>query len=381
MSFLAIEWALEHSPVADPYERLILVSMAQNANSDGTSAYKSRNTLAGSALCDKSVVTRRLNTLEERGVICEGDQRAAAHIPEYKRPKVYDLLIPYSYYGAGQLAKVNAERAERGLGPLTPQDRPDLLDAPERKPRADKGTKRGVAGRKGGASSTRVLQAPPPSNGDGMSGYDPGASSTRVLEAPDPGASSTPTLSFNSVPSSSPAPSDQTAPPVQGDTLTTEEKIATPNDHTPAPAAGEPSPEAEPDPVGQIRSAWVAARVQAGFGPHRKRGAVEEFESSAAGLLAQGKPLPWLIELARWMGSTQAAWCGLDGATGAQRLGAPVEPRLPSQRPAPEGMCPRHSWAIKDDCAPCLAAERDKSEPAPVAVDFEAMRARLRRTG
>ncbi|MFJ2868331.1 hypothetical protein [Kitasatospora sp. NPDC087314] len=87
------------------------------------------------ALCDKSTVTRRLKRLEARGIIREGDQRAAFRIPKCLRPKVYDLLIPFSFFSHEQLPKVNEDRADRGLGPLTAEDRPPLAPAP-RKPRA-----------------------------------------------------------------------------------------------------------------------------------------------------------------------------------------------------------------------------------------------------
>ncbi|MFD7001699.1 helix-turn-helix domain-containing protein [Streptomyces mirabilis] len=257
MSFDAITWALEHSPVNCPYERLLLTCLARRANADGTDAYPSRRTLASAGLADKSTVTRKLNALEKRGIIREGDQRAAARIPEHLRPKVYDILIPFSYYSGDQLTRVNRERADRGLGPLTAQDRPEIAPAPERKARADKGLKRApkasdpapkparkasrpTSNQEGGASSTplELIPSEPVSEG--------GASSTRVLEALEGGASSTPKLSFNSVLSLSP-PSPP-APPAEGRATTKTRETAAPEDdpagpEVPAPRAGEDSDE------------------------------------------------------------------------------------------------------------------------------------------
>lgn len=139
MSWLAIDWA-ETTPVADVYERVILMSMATRAKKDGTGVYLSPATIARRNPCDQQTIKDRMKALEARGVIRLGDQRIAAHIPANRRPNVYDLMIPASYYSPSQLADVNAEREERGLGPLDLADRPDLpVPPPSRKARSDKG--------------------------------------------------------------------------------------------------------------------------------------------------------------------------------------------------------------------------------------------------
>lgn len=142
MSWMAHEWA-ESAPVADVQEFAILSVMAQYANKDGTGVFKSPVTIAEIIRCDEKTVKRRIQAMVRRGLLGLGDQRLAAYIPKNKRPVVYDLLIPYSWYSAGQLAKVNADRSARGLGPLRESDRPPIKDAgPSRKRRSDHGVPR-----------------------------------------------------------------------------------------------------------------------------------------------------------------------------------------------------------------------------------------------
>ena len=99
----------------------------------------------------ESTVRRRMQALEARGVIRQGDQTEARKIPANRRPVVYDLQVPLSFFraekrydgGEAELS-VNIWRAGRGRAPLTPQDRPDLASAPERKSR-EKGADVGVS--------------------------------------------------------------------------------------------------------------------------------------------------------------------------------------------------------------------------------------------
>lgn len=142
MSWLAVAWA-ETVPVADAYERCILTVMAHRARPDGTNAWPSVSKLARFAVCDEKTIERRLSALRKRGVIAYGEQKLAAiqKIPKNRRPKVYDLMIPFEWYSAAQLeAEVNPDREERGLGPLTAADRPPLAPPTRaRKARADAG--------------------------------------------------------------------------------------------------------------------------------------------------------------------------------------------------------------------------------------------------
>ncbi|MER7757222.1 helix-turn-helix domain-containing protein [Kitasatospora sp. NPDC097643] len=335
MSFLAVDWALEHSPVNDPYERLLLTVLARKANSDGTDAYPSRNSLAMAALCDKSTVTRRLKRLEARGIIREGDQRAAFRIPKPLRPKVYDILIPFSFFSPEQLAKVNEDRADRGLGPLTAEDRPPLAPAPPRRPRVDKGVKRSAGPDvSGGASSLPGASSTPHPDSTGSQAFDPGASSTGVLEVLSGGASSTPTLSSNSVHSSSGPSAEQPA-------VKKRKKTGTADPRTAPERFGESGePAAEDAQVQRIVAAWIDARKAAGFGPHRRATALRDFTAAATTLVRQGRPVNWLMAVATWMGTEQPSWVGLGEATKAQYAGAPAEPGFRSTwQPTPRSFC------------------------------------------
>ncbi len=177
-------WAIKSAPVIDAEERGVLIALAESAWSDGTDAFPSKKTIARIAVVDPKTVQRRLRALTARGLIAEGNQKAAAYIPSWCRPTVYDLLIPYSWYP--DVEQVNAERRGRGKPPLTRESRPDLAPAPPRRTRADKGKprktrpaqvregdckspcgqrRRGTASPQGGdyKSLTRGLQDPQPS--------------------------------------------------------------------------------------------------------------------------------------------------------------------------------------------------------------------------
>ncbi|MEU6017001.1 HNH endonuclease signature motif containing protein [Streptomyces sp. NPDC047515] len=137
MSF-PILWALKMAAGANTHERLILIALAEAARSDGTGAALSKKEIAAVALVDAKTVQRRLGALAERALIAEGDQGVVAHLPEWSRPKVYDLLIPYSAFP--DIDQVNADRAARGEAPLGPEVRADLAEAPGRQRRKDFGT-------------------------------------------------------------------------------------------------------------------------------------------------------------------------------------------------------------------------------------------------
>ncbi|MFD0351781.1 helix-turn-helix domain-containing protein [Kitasatospora aburaviensis] len=113
MSLDPLLWALKDSPTADTFERLILITFAEKADSDGCNTYPSKATLAKAAMCDEKTVGRKLAQLRQRGLIAEGDQSAARHIPERYRPVVYDLQIPLSWFGH-RIDRVNEERAQKG---------------------------------------------------------------------------------------------------------------------------------------------------------------------------------------------------------------------------------------------------------------------------
>lgn len=141
MSLDPILWALKDAPVADSLERLVLVTLAERcARADGCTSFPSRDTLAATVLADPKTVQRVLKRLEGRGLIARGDQSAARYLRADRRPVVYDLLIPYSWFPNPE--RMNAERQQAGLAPLTPQDRPDIAPPPGRKQRSDAGKPR-----------------------------------------------------------------------------------------------------------------------------------------------------------------------------------------------------------------------------------------------
>lgn len=103
MSIEAVSWALNTADVKDATEVLILIGIANHAAKDGTGSRAGQATLAHYGRCSVRTVRRKLAALEERGVICRGDQRAAAHIPGNVRPVVWDLVMMPGQNGrAGQ---------------------------------------------------------------------------------------------------------------------------------------------------------------------------------------------------------------------------------------------------------------------------------------
>lgn len=185
MSLDPILWALKDAPVADSLERLVLVALAERAaRADGCTAFPSRDTLAATVLADPKTVQRVLKRLEGRGLIGKGDQSAARYLRADRRPVVYDLLIPYSWFPNPD--RMNAERAQAGLPPLTPADRPDIAPPPERARRSDAGkprSKRSTA--RGDSESPRDGGTDSPARGDCES-------RTGGLEAPRTSPSDTP---------------------------------------------------------------------------------------------------------------------------------------------------------------------------------------------
>jgi hypothetical protein len=139
VSYLASEWASEAAPVADAYERLVLMTLAYRADDDGCGAYPSVPSMARTAMCDTETIKRRLRSLQKRGLITLGDQSLVRNFRRDRRPKVYDLLIPHGWYSTEQMAKINRQREEKGLFPLKPCDRPAIAAAPAKAGRSDRG--------------------------------------------------------------------------------------------------------------------------------------------------------------------------------------------------------------------------------------------------
>lgn len=126
MSFLAVQWALNWAPCQTSYERLVLIKLAEHANDDGTDSWPAIDTIADAAHCSRRTVQRHLAALEKRGIIAPGNQNANTHIRPDRRPKVWDLLIPRSWFSDDQWHKIQLDRVRRGQEPLNETARPDL---------------------------------------------------------------------------------------------------------------------------------------------------------------------------------------------------------------------------------------------------------------
>lgn len=95
MSTRAVAWALDSRSTGplDPATRLVLVTLADHAHADGTSAFPSKRTISERIDVSERTVQRHLRTLEELGLITPGDARLVDHIPHYARPNVWNLAL------------------------------------------------------------------------------------------------------------------------------------------------------------------------------------------------------------------------------------------------------------------------------------------------
>lgn len=137
MSLDPILWAMKDAPTADINEWGTLCCLAEAADEDGCNAFPAVKTIASYAKISTRTVQRALAAMAERGLIAEGDQRAATYIPEHRRPVVYDLLIPYDWFR--DIERTNTFRTRIGRRALSRDDRPPIAPAPPKKTRADKG--------------------------------------------------------------------------------------------------------------------------------------------------------------------------------------------------------------------------------------------------
>jgi hypothetical protein len=139
-------WALKTAPVIDFLERIVLVAMADAADQDGCNSFRSTATHQDIAKgMSGRTITRNQRSLEERGLIRRDMTPPPAtylRIPADRRPVRWEICVPYTWWSEPQMQELQKYRADRGLPPLTPEDRPDLGPAPAKPPRADKGQPR-----------------------------------------------------------------------------------------------------------------------------------------------------------------------------------------------------------------------------------------------
>lgn len=82
-----------------------LLGLAEHADPKGRGAYPSVPTLAAYACKDPRSIQRDLTALEKLGLIRDGDQSKAAHLPADKRPRVYDLAVEILAPGGSRAGK------------------------------------------------------------------------------------------------------------------------------------------------------------------------------------------------------------------------------------------------------------------------------------
>lgn len=135
-------WAIEQKEVKDPVSQFVLLSLANYAAADGTSAFPSLGRLASDTRLSERTVRAHLRKLEKLILIRKGNQAiAAAHIKRSDhRPTVYDLLMsrgaadsPRSDTGGISRRNGGNMTADRGAPPAPD---PKIRD-PIRDPRED----------------------------------------------------------------------------------------------------------------------------------------------------------------------------------------------------------------------------------------------------
>ncbi|WP_432008674.1 helix-turn-helix domain-containing protein [Streptomyces bacillaris] len=93
MSKEAMDWALEYAPPMPSQLVATLSGLARHADKKGRGTYPSVARLAAYACKSERSVQRDLFELRKLGLIRYGDQSKANHLPEGKRPDVYDLAL------------------------------------------------------------------------------------------------------------------------------------------------------------------------------------------------------------------------------------------------------------------------------------------------
>lgn len=88
-----MDWALELAPPMPAQLVATLSGLARHADKQGRGAYPSVARLAAYTCKAERSVQRDLKQLRELGFIRLGDQTKATHLPEGKRPDVYDLAV------------------------------------------------------------------------------------------------------------------------------------------------------------------------------------------------------------------------------------------------------------------------------------------------
>lgn len=167
MSLDGMIWAVKDAPVANCEEHAVLSVMADEADEAGCGVLLSVRTISERSKVSEREVARCIKDMFDRKLLGLGDQSKALYIRADRRPIVYDLLIPYSWFG--RIERVNRNREQKQLPPLTADSRPDIADPPPKARRADYGKKRAPRDKTDGVTNSPVV---PPGRGDSQSDRD-----------------------------------------------------------------------------------------------------------------------------------------------------------------------------------------------------------------
>ncbi len=306
MSLSPILWALKDAPVADSLERLILVVLGEHAGgADGCTAFPSRDTIASLTLADPKTVQRVIQRLVKRRLIAPGDQSAAQYIRADRRPVVYDLMIPYSWFPNPE--RMNEERQGRGLPPLTPADRPDIAAAAAKARRKDAGVSRSKTGR---GDSQPPRSKPEPSSHGGSSSPARGDSESRTGGLEDPRTSSFDPPIFEP-PTSLSVPAQRPEPDPVSDEREMLSSFEDPHQSDPLPGVDTYAAQlADADAVTRVTASWAEAyKRSSGSEPSAK--AVSRVRASATSRLRAGQTPDDLTLIAADMAETNLTWTDL----------------------------------------------------------------------
>ncbi|HDR9275357.1 TPA: helix-turn-helix domain-containing protein [Burkholderia vietnamiensis] len=95
MSVQAMTWAIEQQDIRDATARHVLLCLANYADADGKAAFPSTSRLEADTGLSESTIRRKLDVLEELGLIQKGNQAiVAAYIDRGdRRPVCYDMVM------------------------------------------------------------------------------------------------------------------------------------------------------------------------------------------------------------------------------------------------------------------------------------------------
>ncbi|WP_321919350.1 helix-turn-helix domain-containing protein [Paraburkholderia tropica] len=110
MSIQAMAWAIEQQEVRDSHARHVLLCLANYADNHGKTAFPSTSTLVKDTGMSESTIRRKLDALEQAGLIFKGNQKVVAAYIERgdRRPVCYDMAMK-------KRGVAVTPRAERGV--------------------------------------------------------------------------------------------------------------------------------------------------------------------------------------------------------------------------------------------------------------------------